>query len=67
MKLKYSIDDRMPFGQMMLYAMQWFILAVAVVATSVWVAPIEERLFFSQKMFALMATGRNILNLSLHH
>ena len=54
MKLKYSIDDRMPFGQMMLYAMQWFILAVAVVATSVWVAPIEERLFFSQKMFALM-------------
>ncbi len=54
MKLKYSIDDRMPFGQMMLYAMQWFILAVAVVATSVWVAPVEERLFFSQKMFALM-------------
>lgn len=54
MKLKYSIDDRMPAGQLAIYAIQWFILAVAVVATSVWIAPPEERLFFAQKLFGVM-------------
>lgn len=54
MKLKYNIDDRMPAGQLAIYAIQWFILAVAVVATSVWIAPPEERLFFAQKLFGVM-------------
>lgn len=53
MKLKYNIDDKLPSGQMAMYAIQWFILAVAVVATSVFVAPVEERLFFAQKLFAV--------------
>lgn len=56
MKLKYNIDDKLPFGQMMLYAVQWFILAVAVVATSVFVATGTpgEKLFYAQKLFAVM-------------
>lgn len=56
MKLKYNIEDRLPAGQMMLYAMQWFILGVAVVATSVFVATgtAGEKLFFAQKLFAVM-------------
>ena len=56
MKLKYNIDDRLPICQMVLYAMQWFILAVAVVATSVFVAQGTpgEKLFYAQKLFAVM-------------
>ena len=46
----------MPAGQMMLYAIQWFVLCIAVVSTSVFVATgsPEERLFYSQKLFAVM-------------
>ena len=56
MKLKYTIDDKLPLGQMMLYAVQWFILGVAVVATSVFVATgtPEQKLFYAQKLFAVM-------------
>ena len=43
-------------SQLSLYALQWFILAVAVVVTSVFVAQGSpaERLFFGQKMFMIM-------------
>ncbi|MBO7262630.1 MAG: purine/pyrimidine permease [Alistipes sp.] len=56
MKLKYNVDDRLPLSQLLLYALQWFILAVAVVVTSVFVAQGSpaERLFYSQKMFMIM-------------
>ena len=56
MKLKYNIDDRLPFGQLMLYAMQWLILAIAVVSTSVFVAQgtPAEKLFYAQKLFIVM-------------
>ena len=56
MKLKYNVDDRLPMSQLSLYALQWFILAVAVVVTSVFVAQGSpaERLFFGQKMFMIM-------------
>lgn len=56
MNLKYNIEDKLPLGQMVLYALQWFILAVAVVATSVFVAQGSpaEKLLYSQKLFAIM-------------
>ncbi len=56
MKLKYNTDDRLPAGQLVAYSIQWFVLAVAVVATSVFVAqgsPADE-LFYAQKLFAVM-------------
>ena len=56
MKLQYKIDDKLPVGQMFVYAMQWFILAVAVISTSVFVAQGSpaERLFYAQKLFAVI-------------
>ncbi len=56
MKLQYKIDDKLPVGQMFVYALQWFILSVAVISTSVFVAQgsPEERLFFAQKLFAVI-------------
>ena len=60
MKLKYNLEDHLPMGQMIIYALQWFILAVAVVVTSVFVAQgtPAEKLFYSQKLFVVMgATG----------
>lgn len=59
MKLRYNVDDRLPLSQLALYALQWFILAVAVVVTSVFVAQgtPEERLFYAQKLFAVMGVA----------
>ena len=56
MNLKYNVDDRLPAGQLAMYALQWFVLCIAVVSTSVFVAQgsPEERLFFSQRLFAVM-------------
>ena len=56
MNLKYDVDDRLPAGQLAMYAIQWFVLCIAVVSTSVFVATgtPEDRLFFSQKLFAVM-------------
>ena len=56
MNLKYNIDDRLPVGQALIYALQWFILSVAVISTSVFVAQGSpaERLFFAQKLFAVI-------------
>lgn len=56
MKLKYNVDDRLPAGLLAIYTLQWFVLCIAVVATSVFVAQgsPEERLFYSQRLFAVM-------------
>ena len=56
MNLKYNVDDRLPAGQLAMYALQWFVLCIAVVSTSVFVAQgtPEEKLFFSQRLFAVM-------------
>ena len=56
MNLKYNVDDRLPVGQLLMYAVQWFVLCIAVVSTSVFVAQgsPEEKLFFSQRLFAVI-------------
>ena len=56
MNLKYNVDDRLPVGQLLIYAVQWFVLCIAVVSTSVFVAQgsPEERLFFAQRLFAVI-------------
>ena len=54
MKLKYDVEDRLPASQLAVYAIQWFVLSIAIVVTSVFVAPEAERLFFAQKLFAAM-------------
>lgn len=56
MKLKYNVEDRLPASQLILYSVQWFVLAVAVVVTSVFVAEgtPADKLFYAQKMFSVM-------------
>lgn len=56
MKLKYNVEDRLPMGALITYALQWFVLCIAVVSTSVFVAQgtPEEKLFFAQKLFGVM-------------
>ena len=51
MNLKYGIDDRPRVGQLMLYSLQWFVLAVAVVTTSLFIAvgSPAERVLYAQR------------------
>ncbi len=59
MNLKYGIDDRPRIGQLLLYSLQWFVLAVAVVTTSLFIAvgSPAERVLYAQKVFALMGAA----------
>ncbi len=59
MNLKYGIDSRPPFGQLLLYGTQWFVLAIAVVVTSLFIAvgSPAERVLYAQKVFALMGAA----------
>lgn len=54
MKFKYGLNDRPAFGAMMLYGLQWLMIAIPVVLTSTFVAPAGETVCFTQKMFAVM-------------
>ena len=54
MKLKYGLDDRPAFGAMLLYGLQWLMIAIPVVLTSTFVAPEGETVCFTQKMFAVL-------------
>ena len=59
MKLKYGIDDSPKFGHLMLYSLQWFVLALAVVVTSLFIATGSpaERVLYAQKVFALIGVA----------
>lgn len=56
MNLKYGIDSRPSVGPLLLYGLQWFVLAIAVVVTSLFIAvgSPTERVLYAQKVFALM-------------
>ena len=56
MEFKYNLDSRPPFAQLLLYSLQWFVLAIAVVVTSLFIAvgSPAERILYAQKVFALM-------------
>lgn len=59
MQLKYGIDDRPRAGELILYSLQWFVLAIAVVITSIFIATGSpaERVLYAQKVFALMGVA----------
>lgn len=59
MDLRYKLNDRPPLGQLLMYSMQWFVLAVAVVTTSLFIAvgSPAERVLYAQKVFALMGVA----------
>lgn len=56
MKLRYGLEERPAMPQLLAYGLQWFVLAIAVVATSTFVATGSEaeKMFFAQKMFAIV-------------
>lgn len=59
MKLRYNLNDRPKFAELMLYSMQWFVLAVAVVITSLFISvgSSAEQVLYAQKVFALMGVA----------
>ena len=59
MDLRYNLNDRPRFGVLLMYSMQWFVLAVAVVITSLFIAvgSPAERVLYAQKVFALMGVA----------
>lgn len=59
MDLRYTLDQRPRMGQLLMYSLQWFVLAVAVVITSLFIAvgSPAERLLYAQKVFALMGVA----------
>lgn len=59
MNLKYGIDSRPSVGPLLLYGLQWFVLAIAVVVTSLFIAvgSPAERVLYAQKVFALMGVA----------
>ena len=68
MNLKYGIDSRPPIGQLLLYSLQWFVLAIAVVVTSLFIAvgSPAERVLYAQKVFALVGAAIIIQSLWGH-
>lgn len=68
MDLKYGIDDRPKFGQLLVYSLQWFVLAVAVIVTSLFIAQgsAAEKVFYAQKVFAFMGVT-TILQIFVGH
>ena len=65
MDLRYQLNDRPPVGQLLLYSLQWFVLAVAVVITSLFIAvgSPAERVLYAQKVFALMGVATIVQSL----
>ena len=59
MNLKYGIDSRPSAGPLLLYGLQWFVLAIALVVTSLFIAvgSPAERVLYAQKVFALMGAA----------
>ena len=68
MELKYGIDDRPKFGQLLVYSLQWFVLAVAVIVTSLFIAQgsAAEKVLYTQKVFAFMGVA-TILQIFIGH
>ncbi len=54
MELKYKVDDKPAAGAMILYSLQWLMIAIPVVITSTFIAPEGETVFYTQKLFAAM-------------
>ncbi len=61
MKLKYGLEDRPPFGQLILYGLQWFAIAVPIIviigkiASGFHFTSHEEELAYMQKLSFVMA------------
>lgn len=61
MKLKYSLEDRPKLLPLLMYGLQWLLIAVPVVLTSTFIARLQydspaEQTLYTQKLFAVMGS-----------
>ena len=68
MDLKFGLNDKPRFRDMMLYSVEWFVLAVAVVITTIFIAQGTpgEKVLYAQKMFVVMG-GATLLQALIGH
>lgn len=71
MDFKYSLNDRPRAAAMLMYALQWLLIAVPVVLTSAFIARIQydtlaEQTLYTQKLFAVMGLTMIIQSLWGH-
>lgn len=68
MDLKFGLNDKPRFRDMMLYSVEWFVLAVAVVITTIFIAQGTpgEKVLYAQKMFVVMG-GATLLQALFGH
>lgn len=68
MNLKFGLDDKPRFRDMMLYSVEWFVLAIAVVITTIFIAQGTpgEKVLYAQKMFVVMG-GATLLQALFGH
>ena len=53
MKFRFNIDDKPSRGALLLYGLQWLMICIPVVLTSTFIVPPGEKVFFTQKLFAI--------------
>ena len=71
MDFKYSLNDRPRAAAMVMYAVQWLLIAVPVVLTSAFVARLQydtlaEQTLYTQKLFAVMGLTMIVQSLCGH-
>ena len=54
MEFKYGLNDRPKIVPMLMYGLQWLLIAIPVVLTSTFVAPEGQTIMFTQKLFGVM-------------
>lgn len=62
MKYKYALDDKPPFGPLLLYGLQWLLITIPVILTSTVVARFQyeglaDQIFYTQKLFGIIGLG----------
>ena len=54
MDFKYGLNDRPKIVPLIMYGLQWLLIAIPVVLTSTFVAPEGQTIMFTQKLFGVM-------------
>lgn len=62
MEYKYALDDKPPFGPLLLYGVQWLLITIPVILTSTVVARFQyeglaDQIFYTQKLFGVIGLG----------
>ena len=72
MKFRYALDERLKIAPLLMYGLQWLLMAIPVVLTSTFVARLHydaaaDQIFYIQKLFFTMGLAIIVQVLSLIH